>query len=33
VEWLTVAFVVICALWMVVMLFMYEWRSIHTHSK
>jgi len=33
VELLTVAFVVICALWTLVMLFMYEWRSIHMQSK
>jgi len=32
VEWTTIAFVVVCLLWTVVMLFLYEWHKSHPRS-
>jgi hypothetical protein len=33
VDWLTLWFAIACGAWMVVMLFLYEWHSIHGHFK
>ncbi len=33
VEWLTITFVIICLVWMVVVLIMYEWHAVHTRAK
>jgi hypothetical protein len=33
IEWLTVAFAILCFSWTVVMLVLYEWHTIHVKTK